>query len=71
MKKNQDNTTPYVTHNGSIIWVNAKGHWHRINGPSVEYANGSKEWRIEGECYTEQEWRKKVKQIKKDEGKRI
>ena len=30
--------------NGDKIWRNSKGQLHRIKGPAIEYANGSKAW---------------------------
>lgn len=35
-------STPYVDHNGDIIWKNAKGEYHRLDGPAIEWADGSK-----------------------------
>jgi hypothetical protein len=29
---------------------------HRTDGPAIEYADGSKEWYIEGKCITEAEF---------------
>jgi len=34
------------------------GKYHRLDGPAVEYAYGSKEWWIEGQNYTEEEFNK-------------
>ena len=30
------------------FWYNEKNYLHRLDGPAVEYANGTKEWWVEG-----------------------
>ncbi len=35
----------------TTCWYNDKGQLHRLDGPAVEYANGSKEWCVEGKCH--------------------
>lgn len=37
-------STPYVYHDGCVIWKNADGQWHRLDGPAWEYPNGTKQW---------------------------
>jgi hypothetical protein len=32
---------------------NESGQYHRIDGPAVEYSNGSKEWYINGKLHRE------------------
>ena len=32
-------------------WENDKGQLHRIDGPAVEYADGSKSWYINGKFH--------------------
>jgi len=31
---------------GATRWYNEKGELHRLDGPAVEYADGSKEWLV-------------------------
>jgi hypothetical protein len=35
--------------NGFKAWYNAKGKLHRLDGPAIEYVNGSKSWWVNGE----------------------
>jgi hypothetical protein len=35
-----------VNDNGVKRWHNEKGELHRLDGPAVEYADGSKEWLV-------------------------
>ena len=49
--------------NGDKYWY-INGRRHRIDGPAIEYANGSKFWYINDECYTKQEFNKKLKSLK-------
>ena len=37
-----------VDDEGTTRWYNSRGELHRIGGPSVEYADGSKEWHVIG-----------------------
>ena len=39
-----------------IEWYNQKGQCHREDGPAIEWANGTKEWYINGRKLTEQEF---------------
>ena len=34
---------------GTVIWYNADGQSHRVNGPAIEYADGSKYWYVNGQ----------------------
>jgi hypothetical protein len=36
-----------IDEDGNVYYYNEKGHLHRLDGPAIEYANGSKEWIIE------------------------
>lgn len=36
-----------------VYWVNDKEQLHREDGPAVEYANGTKEWCINGKLHRE------------------
>lgn len=38
----------YVTKNGTVYWENDKYQWHRLDGPAVEYADGTKGWYVNG-----------------------
>ena len=38
----------YQDQDGNMFWFNDKGEYHRLDGPAIEYANGSKEWYING-----------------------
>ena len=39
--------------NGTIEYLNEKGHLHREDGPAYEYKNGYKEWWINGKRHRE------------------
>ena len=43
-------TTPRreVDGDGTIRWFNADNKYHRVDGPAIEYANGSKLWLLHG-----------------------
>jgi hypothetical protein len=47
--------------NGYKAWF-IEGKHHRTDGPAIEFTDGYKAWYIEGECYTEQDFNKKVLQ---------
>ena len=52
--------------NGDRFWY-VDGRLHRIGGPAVEWgewADGDKEWCIEGEYYTEEEFNKFIQEVK-------
>jgi len=36
---------------GNIRYYDRKGELHRLDGPAVEYINGTKEWRIHGRLH--------------------
>ena len=42
-------------------WVNGKRH--RLDGPAIEWANGGKSWWINGNFYSEKEWKKQLKEL--------
>jgi len=44
---------------GTIRWYQ-NGKCHRLDGPAVEYANGTKYWYIEGVEYSEEQFNQKV-----------
>jgi hypothetical protein len=37
-----------VSENKTIRWYNDKEERHRLDGPAIEYANGDKDWYVEG-----------------------
>ena len=43
---------------GTVRYYNKEGQLHRLDGPTVEGSDGSKEWWIKGKKYTEEEWEK-------------
>ncbi len=56
----------------ALEFINGEKQWwendlrHRLDGPAVEYADGRKAWYIEGKHYYEEEYYKKIEQMKKD-----
>ena len=45
---------PRVDSSGNKHWTNEKGETHRDGDlPAIEYADGYKEWWINGDCYRE------------------
>jgi hypothetical protein len=40
------------------------GILHRLDGPAVEFRHGYQYWYIEGESYTEEEFDKKISEMK-------
>lgn len=47
--------TVKVSKAGTIRW-HKNGKLHRTDGPAIEYANGNKEWWVEGKEYTKEEF---------------
>lgn len=51
---------------GSIFWITADAVLHRLDGPAIEYADGRKQWYLNGVRYSEEltywlaanEWKK-------------
>ena len=39
-----DNGTMVTLPNGDLVWYDLNGQLHRTDGPSVEWADGSKSW---------------------------
>ncbi len=37
-----------VTASGNKHWSNKEGHWHRKDGPAIEWTTGQKEWKQNG-----------------------
>jgi hypothetical protein len=40
-----------VDNDKTIHWYNDKDEYHRLDGPAIEYADGSKEWRVDGKLH--------------------
>lgn len=36
---------------GNKVWRNEEGKLHRLDGPAVEYADGTKVWMVEGKFH--------------------
>jgi len=43
--------TVKVNDSGTVRWYNEDGLLHRLDGPAVEYADGSKEWWVNGKLH--------------------
>ena len=50
--------------NGSKVWYR-HGKWHREDGPAIEYSSGEKFYYLEDIHYSEEEYWKKIKELKK------
>ena len=42
-----------INSDGTKRWKNDKGEFHRIDGPAIEYSNGTKSWYLNGEFHRE------------------
>ena len=43
-----------IDKNGNKVWrINGNGPIHREDGPAIDYADGTKEWRLNGERHRE------------------
>jgi hypothetical protein len=51
----------YVDRNGTIIWYNEAGDWHRVDGPAISYTNGDMEWVLNDINHTFTDWLTLVK----------
>jgi hypothetical protein len=40
-----------VDENKNIYWCNDKDKYHRLDGPAIEYADGSKSWCVNGKLH--------------------
>ena len=49
-------STPETRGNGDILWFTAEGQLHRTDGPAVEFADGRRQWWVDGEHLTEEEF---------------
>jgi Mor family transcriptional regulator len=48
-------------YDGKTIWYNLNGQRHREDGPALEYADGTKEWYLNGKHLTEEEFNQRMK----------
>jgi hypothetical protein len=48
------------SHPGRTEYYNMKGQLHRLNGPAVEFTYGSKEYWVNGQMYTEEEFNRLI-----------
>jgi len=55
--------TVKVHDNGSRCWY-LNGNLHREDGPACEFTNGTREWWLNDEEYTEEEFIKKTTKVK-------
>ena len=53
----------------TICWYNEKNQLHRLNGPAIEWADGTKEWYVEGKRMTKKEFSGYMKSKPTCEGK--
>ena len=56
--------TVRVWGDGDVYWCNQKGQPHREDGPAVTHSDGEKEFFINGEYYSEEEYWEKLKPAK-------
>jgi len=42
------NSKMYINKYGTKTYTNSKGQYHRIDGPAIEYVDGSKYWYKDG-----------------------
>jgi len=54
----QENAITIQYNNGNVRWL-CNGKSHKIDGPAIENADGSKEWWVDGEMISEEEYNKK------------
>ena len=45
------NNNPYINEIGTKYWKNHKGQLHRIDGPAIEDADGTKTWYVDGKLH--------------------
>lgn len=58
-RKDDDSNDPpsHIDENGTKHWFNNKGELHRECGPAIEYSDGGREYYIDGQEVSEDEWR--------------
>jgi len=55
MKPNKKESTCYISEQGNKVWL-LHGNLHRENGPAVECLDGHKEFWLNGENFSEEEF---------------
>ena len=53
-----------ITAAGTKVWY-TKGKFHREDGPAIESLHGHKRWFLNNQEYSEEEYNKKIKAMKK------
>jgi hypothetical protein len=48
-----------------IEYRNEQGDLHREDGPAIEYSDGYKEWFLNDNIYSEDDWKQKVTELKR------
>lgn len=48
---------------GTVVYRNAVGQTHRIDGPAIEWSDGEEEWWLNGVRYSEQEFHEQLKSL--------
>lgn len=57
----------------AIEYISGTKHWfqndkhHRLDGPGIEYADGKIIWAIEGNSYSERDFKEAIKRIKNND----
>jgi hypothetical protein len=52
----------FIYPDGTKLWY-LNGKLHREDGPAIEYLNGYKEWYLEGEQLTEEEYNRRMNPV--------
>lgn len=60
----RENDLPAIEYSNGDKWYFQKGRLHRLKGPAIHLADGTKRWYINNVRYTEEEFNEKVKGIK-------
>ena len=55
---------------GTKYWCE-KGMWHREDGPAIEFSDGRRCYLLEGQEYSEKDWKAKVQELKEPKVKTI
>jgi hypothetical protein len=60
----EDESTLTIDFFDNKIWRDKQGHYHRLDGPAIEYEDGFKQWHIDGKEYSYEDWKKEVEHRK-------
>lgn len=63
-KNTNEKLTKETYDDGDVFYNNIKTLWHRLDGPAIEYSDGTKEWYIDGKQYTELKFNIQVRKMK-------